>query len=147
LLSLQDRDGCRSHCDSCASQATWHLASHKWVTGSSDILSMNLPVQYLHLTESGSTPRREIARENSHGQICFPKQLDSQGYLDNSFDTIAGFGANGAIVHYVAQVARRCWDMVGETEVLGGTESIWHGLTWFDIDWGLNSWGFKRGDS
>ena len=135
LLSLQDRDGCRSHCDSCASQATWHLASHKWVTGSSDILSMNLPVQYLHLTESGSTPRREIARENSHGQICFPKQLDSQGYLDNSFDTIAGFGANGAIVHYVAQVARRCWDMVGETEVLGGTESIWHGLTWFDMVW------------
>ena len=28
-----------------------------------------------------------------------------EGYLDNSFDTIAGYGKNGAIVHYVAEVA------------------------------------------
>lgn len=27
-----------------------------------------------------------------------------EGYLDNSFDTIAGYGKNGAIVHYVAEV-------------------------------------------
>lgn len=40
-----------------------------------------------------------------------------EGYLDNSFDTIAGYGKNGAIVHYVAEVAlkRNIWQLEYES--------------------------------
>eukprot|EP00435_Cladocopium_sp_Y103_P009877 s1402_g2.t1 len=37
--------------------------------------------------------------------IVTAARAKQHGYLDNSFDTIAGFGANGAIVHYVAQAS------------------------------------------
>ena len=38
--------------------------------------------------------------------------LSLLGYFDNSFDTIAGYGSNGAIVHYTAQAYNFVWYLV-----------------------------------
>ena len=80
----------------CTDESQVHQTFSQGIYRYSTFLSLNL-----------EAPRDLGNCNHSQGQICSLEHLDSQGYLDNSFDTIAGFGANGAIVHYVAQVARR----------------------------------------
>ena len=39
----------------------------------------------------------------SEDEAPIPRLSACRGYLDRSFDTIAGYGPNAAIIHYVAQ--------------------------------------------